>query len=179
MGMIRPIVGAKAGVLRQKAKLVTKFDKKLKALADDLIDTLSSQKEPDGVGLAGPQIDKSLTIFAALIGKEIRVFVNPKIIKIDNPTLTPTEKKRADILEGCLSLLNYYGPVKRNKAVTLTFQDTEGVKHTETFRGLSAQIIEHEVDHLNGILFVDRILEQKKPLYKIDPKTDQWEEVEL
>lgn len=179
MGMIRPIVGAKAEVLRQKAKPVVKFDKKLAELARDLVDTLSAQAEPDGVGLAGPQIDKSLAIFAALVGQEIRVFVNPKIVKIDNPVLTPAEKKKADILEGCLSLLNYYGPVKRNRAVTLTFQDVTGAKHTETFRGLSAQIIEHEVDHLNGILFVDRILEQKKPLYKIDPKTEAWEEVEL
>jgi len=140
---------------------------------------LASQNEPDGVGLAGPQIDKSLTIFAALIGKNIRVFVNPKIVKKDNPTLSPSEKKKADILEGCLSLLNYYGPVKRDKSITLDYQDVEGQKHTEVFRGLSAQIIEHEVDHLDGVLFVDRILEQKKPLYKIDPKTDKWEEVEL
>ena len=82
-------------------------------------------------------------------------------------------------MEGCLSLLNYYGPVKRDKSITLDYQDVEGQKHTEVFRGLSAQIIEHEVDHLDGVLFVDRILEQKKPLYKIDPKTDKWEEVEL
>ena len=177
--MIRPIVGAKAEVLRLTAKPVTKFDKKLTELARDLVDTLSAQAEPDGVGLAGPQINKSQAIFAALIGRDIRVFVNPKITKKDNPPLTPSEKKKADILEGCLSLLNYYGPVKRNKSITLSFQDIEGQAHTEVFRGLSAQIIEHEVDHLNGVLFVDRILEQKKPLYKIDPKTDKCEEIEL
>jgi peptide deformylase len=177
--MIKPIVGAKAEVLRKKAKSVKVFDKKLEALARDLVDTLSSQNEPDGVGLAGPQIDKSQAIFAALIDKTIRIFVNPIITKTENPPLTATEKKKADILEGCLSLINYYGPVERNKAVTLQYQDIQGQKHTEVFRGLSAQIIEHEVDHLNGVLFVDRILEQKKPLYKIDPKTDQWEEVEL
>ncbi len=84
---------------------------------------------------------------------------------------------KQEILEGCLSLPYYYGPLVRSPKITVRYLNEKGEKTTETFDGFNAQIILHEIDHLNGILFIDRLLEEKKPLYKVDG--DEWEEVEL
>lgn len=172
--MIRKIVLSTDPVIRQKAKTVKKFDKKLKSLAKDLIDTLKSQKDPEGVGLAACQIGKPLAIFAFVDKDEkIRIIVNPKILAIKEGK---TKKKRPP-LEGCLSIPDYYGYVKRVNEVTLEYQDLEGNKKTETFKGFQAQIIQHEVDHLNGIVFVDHLLKQKQPLYELTE--EGWEKVEI
>lgn len=180
--MVRKIVQSGDPILRAKAKKVSKFDKKTLEVIRDLKDTLSIQKEPEGVGLAAPQIGKSLRIFAADYKGFKRVIVNPEIVSISKATGyretgSKSSKHKKEILEGCLSLPYYYGPLKRASKVTLKYMNEEGKEITETFEGFNAQIILHEVDHLEGILFVDRLLKEKKPLYKVDG--DEWEEVEL
>jgi peptide deformylase len=176
--MIKKILQSGDTTLRTKSKPVKKVDKKVLVLIKDLKDTLKTQKEPEGVGLAAPQIGKNLQVFIADYRKFQRVVINPKVISIKNTT--PVNKKakiKNEILEGCLSLPYYYGPLKRAGSVTLEYLDEKGNKVTETFEDFNAQIILHEIDHLNGILFIDRLLENKKPLYKVDG--DEWEEVEL
>lgn len=176
--MIRKILQSGDPVLRKKAKKVVSVDKKIKDLIRDMKDTLKVQKDPEGVGLAAPQIGKSLQIFVADYKNFQRVVVNPEVIKIvQNPKSLKTKKTKNEILEGCLSLPYYYGPLKRAGSVTLKYLNEEGIEVIETFTGFDAQIILHEVDHLNGVLFVDRLLEEKKPLYKVDGH--DWEEVEL
>jgi len=81
------------------------------------------------------------------------------------------------VLEGCLSLPHYYGPLKRADSVTVKYLNEKGEEITEDLEGFDAQIILHEIDHLEGKLFIDRLFEEKKPLYKVDG--DEWEEVEL
>ncbi len=181
--MIRKILQSGDPILRRKAKVVISVDKKIKELIKDMKDTLKIQKEPEGVGLAAPQIGKSLQIFVAGYKDFQRVVINPEIIKIvkNKPRSTKkagkTKRSHKEILEGCLSLPYYYGPLKRAHSVTLKYLNGEGEEITETFEGFNAQIILHEMDHLNGILFVDRLLEEKKPLYKVEG--EEWEEVEL
>lgn len=182
--MLRKIVNAKDPILRLKAKPVAKVDKKIKQIATDLTDTLKIQKDPEGVGLAAPQIGKSLRMFAMVHGKIIRVIINPEIQKIIRTKTPPAgragKKNKREILEGCLSIPYLYGPLKRPQKLILNYLDLEGKKQTETFTGFPAQIVQHEVDHLNGILFIDKLLKTKNPLlYKVDPKTDEMEEVEL
>ena len=80
-------------------------------------------------------------------------------------------------MEGCLSLPHYYGPLKRPKKITIKYLNSEANEVIEDFVGFTAQIVQHEIDHLNGILFIDRLLTDKKPLYKL--AGDEWEEVEL
>ena len=80
-------------------------------------------------------------------------------------------------MEGCLSLPHFYGPVKKPDVVELEYLDEKGKKQRKTFRGFMAQIIQHEVDHLEGVLFIDRLLEQNKPLYEY--KNGEWTEVDL
>jgi peptide deformylase len=177
--MILKIIDVKNPILRLKAKPVSKFDKKIKALARDMEDTLENQKDPEGVGLAAPQVAKSLQLFIINYRNQKKVIINPKIIEISKEKATPkTKKGKNSILEGCLSLPHYYGPIKRNKSIKLEYKNLEGKEIIEEFNGFMAQIVQHEIDHLNGITFIDRIIEQKAPLYKFKGN-DNWEEVDL
>lgn len=175
--MILKIVDSKHPALRQKAKKIKKIDKKIKDLAKDLIDTLAAQKDPEGVGLAACQVGKPVAMFAFLDkDNKIKVVINPNIIsytKADNKK----QKEKNKILEGCLSVPNFYGNVKRPTRIVLEYQDLEGKKKKETFTGFQAHIIAHEIDHLNGVLFTDHILKEKKPLFEY--KNGEWEKVEI
>ena len=176
--MVRKIVQSGDSILRIKSKPVTKVDKKVKDLIKDLKDTLAVQKDPEGIGLAAPQIGKNLRVFVCNYKNFSRVVINPKVLSITEMSKVEKEKKsKNEILEGCLSLPYYYGPLKRAKKVNVEYLNEEGKKVTEEFVGFDAQIILHEIDHLNGILFIDHLLKEKKPLYKVE--NDEWEEVEL
>ena len=175
--MISKILQSKDPLLRQDAKKVAKVDKKILGVIKDLKDTLKVQKEPEGVGLAAPQIGKSLRIFVADYKNFQRVIINPEILEISKSKTEDNKKSKKEILEGCLSLPYYYGPLKRAARIKVKYLNEKGEEVIEIFEGFDAQIILHEIDHLNGILFVDHILEEKKPLYKVEG--DEWEEVEL
>lgn len=176
--MIRKIVQSGNPILRAKSKAVGKIDKKVLDLICDLKDTLKKQKEPEGVGLAAPQIGKNLRVFIADYKNFQRVVINPEIVEISGkPSYAKATKGKKEILEGCLSLPYYYGPLKRAASVTLKYLNEKGGEVVEEFTGFNAQVILHEVDHLDGVLFVDRLLQDKKPLYKIED--NEWEEVEI
>src|SRR4029079_14253998 len=101
-----------------------------------------------------------------------------KILSIDKKTAKYDQQKRkTDIMEGCLSLPHFYGPLTRARKLTLQYLDEKGTIQTKSYEGLMAQIVLHEIDHLDGVLFLDRLLEQKKPLYEY--RNGEWEEVEL
>jgi peptide deformylase len=176
--MVRKIIQSGDPILRTKSKPIAVVDKKVESLINDLKDTLAIQKDPEGIGLAAPQIGKNLQIFVCNYKKFNRVVINPKILKITEMSKAEKEKKsKREILEGCLSLPYYYGPLKRAKKVNVEYLNEKGEKVTEEFVDFDAQIILHEIDHLNGILFIDHLLKEKKPLYKVE--NDEWEEVEL
>jgi peptide deformylase len=176
--MVRKIIPTTDQRLRIKSKPVKVFDKKITSLAKDLEDTLKIQKDPEGVGLSACQIGKNLRIFAMVDNGKIRIIANPKIISISKaPGKKKAKKKAHSVMEGCLSVPNYYGPLTRSQKLTLSFQDINGKEKKEIFEGFSAQIIQHEVDHLNGVLFVDHLLAQNKPLYEFTK--EGWEEVDL
>lgn len=174
--MIKKIVPSTDKNLRKKSKPVKKVDRKIKNIAKDLIDTLKVQKDPEGVGLAAPQIGKNIRMFAMVDdGKGIKIVINPKIISVDKK-YKPKSKEKS--LEGCLSIPYYYGPLKRPQKVTIEYQNLKGQKKQETFKGFSAQIVQHEIDHLNGVLFVDHLIENNQSLFKLNDD-NEWEEVEL
>jgi peptide deformylase len=192
------IVQAPDQVLSQTAESVEKIDKTIKKLLKDMEQTLISQTDPEGVGLAAPQIGKPLQIFIVKQDEDAQMltFINPHIIKTlekpksakktDKNEKNPEEKKgkaeKGVQLEGCLSLKDVWGVVKRPYGVVLSYEDENGVKHKDTFHGFLATIIQHEVDHLNGILFPKRVLEQKNPLYhsiKNAKGEIEFEEIEI
>jgi len=180
--MIRKIVDAKTAVIRKQTVKVGKVDKKILKLISDMKDTVLNEKEPEGVGLAAPQVGKSLQIFVINFEGRLEAFINPKIIKISKapkPVKEPASSKTP--LEGCLSIPHYYGPVNRPQSLTLEYINEDSKKKTEKFKGFISQIIQHEVDHLNGVLFTDHLLEQKGKLFKLskDKTGDYWEEVDF
>ena len=147
-------------VLRQKAKRVKTIDDSIKKLIADLLETLHAT--PGRAGLAAPQIGVSLRV--AVIGldeEEDIVLVNPEIVK-SNGQRTATE--------GCLSIPGYYGEIKRAESVTAKARDASGKEIRIKGTGLQAQALEHEIDHLNGVLYIDH-MESQDQLYKVEPET--------
>lgn len=175
--MIQKILKSSDIRLRQISKPVAKIDKKIASLIKDLKDTLGVQKDPEGVGLAAPQIGKNLRIFLVNHRRFERVMINPIVLKATSRTSSKKPKRKSKIMEGCLSLPHYYGPLARAQKVKVGYLNEENKEIVEEFEGFPAQIVLHEIDHLNGILFVDRIIEQKKKLYKL--ANNEWEEMEL
>ena len=139
-------------VLEQKCQPVTKFDSGLRVLVNAMFETLD---EADGVGLAAPQIGVSSRLFVINIRNvEKRAFVNPQIIE------TSIETTSAE--EGCLSIPGVWHDVERPSKVTVQAQDIEGKSFVVKAEGLLARAIQHENDHLNGMLFINRLSEVEK-----------------
>lgn len=146
--MIRPILVRGIPVLREKAKRVTQFDKALHRLLDDMVETM--QAAP-GVGLAGPQVGVGLRVAVLDVDESITVIVNPEIVKRSG-------EHEPD--EGCLSFPGYWGHLRRAEKVTVKARDRHGKELRINADGLLAQALQHEIDHLDGIMYIDRMMEQ-------------------
>ncbi len=187
-----PIVVAPNSVLSTKTEEVSFFGAKLEKIVSAMTETLLAQKDPEGVGLAANQVGLSLKLFLARFDTKksspIHVFINPTIVN-HSEQLQPSETDKHASLEGCLSIPKFYGLVKRYATITLEYQIPKDrnydqlVTKVDTFTGFAAVVLQHELDHLAGHLFVERILEQKGRLYKITGRDKRgkevWEEVEL
>ena len=170
------ILKAPNPVLSDKAKAVIKIDKSILKLLEEMTESLEAASDPIGVGLAAPQVGKSLKIFIAKpnFKSKIFIFINPTIIK--SLKRGQKDESKAKKLEGCLSLPNIWGEVRRYEQVYLEYQDIEGKIVKKKFTGFMATIIQHEMDHLDGILFPKRVLEQKGVLYKSE-KDEKGEDI--
>lgn len=169
--------------LREKAALVTRVDKKLTDFTTDLETTLLGTFKPKGVGLAAPQVDRLKRIFATNIeenDRNLRSFINPVILNHSkNKTFGPDEKD--PYLEGCLSIPGLYGPVPRWEWVDLEYQvvsDGQLVTTQEHFEDFAARVAQHELDHLDGVLFTDYSVKFDLPLYKETDDRKKMEEID-
>lgn len=165
---IQKIITVPNPLLRQKSKPIGKIDKKVKQLVADLIETAQAAQEPRGVGLSAIQVGKPVRLFVIKKGKKFLPFINPKIAWRSKQTLSQVLEKEEIFMEGCLSVPSFYGFVDRPYAIELKWQDLSGKVHQEKFEDKESAYIQHELDHLNGVLFVDRILEQKGKIYKLE-----------
>lgn len=174
---MKPIVHVPNTVLTTPSTPVLSFDKQLAKLIQRMKAALRATENPKGVGLAAPQIGEPFRVFLTrpAVQSDIRVFINSKIVK-QSEELTDGVPERENKLEGCLSIPAVWGAVRRSTTLTLTFQDEKGIEHTENFSGFIATIIQHEVDHLNGVLFTKRAVEQKGKLYQT-VKNDDGKEI--
>lgn len=168
--MILDVVQAPNAVLSAIAKPVEKVDKTVEKLIADMKETLVWQKDPEGIGLAAPQIGKSLQIFIVKYDEDspFDTYINPKLELVPDKPKKKTKKdeEEREKLEGCLSLKVIWGTVKRNERVHMAWMDEKGQHHKATFSGFYATILQHEYDHLQGVLFPRRVLEQQGQLYK-------------
>lgn len=158
----RRIVLYPAPVLRRRASAVPTIDASIRALVEDMFRVM---REEEGAGLAAPQVGESLRIFVT----EARPEENePAGVYID-PVVEAMEGELESINEGCLSLPDIRGDIRRQPGVTLSWKDLDGVRHTRTHAGMLARIWLHEFDHLEGVLIIDRMapvdrLRARKPL---------------
>ncbi|MCK4503794.1 MAG: peptide deformylase [Desulfuromonadales bacterium] len=146
-------------LLKKKSTPVTEFNDELKQLADDMVETMYAAP---GVGLAAPQVGvlQRLIILDCSGSEEdddLIVAVNPEIIAGDGDSLEE---------EGCLSVPGYYANVKRHETATMRYQDVDGNYHEREADGLLAIGMQHELDHLNGVLFVDRLSPLKRSIFR-------------
>lgn len=166
--MKNKIVNEKSAVLRKVAKPVAKSDIGSKKLAEIIhLMKTALHKEDDGVALAAPQIGKSLRIFI-VSGKTLTQLYNKDTPNTDevmedlvfiNPELMKLSRKKSFMEEGCLSLRWLYGKVERSEKASIRALDERGKPFSMGSAGLLAQIFQHEMDHLNGILFIDKARE--------------------
>jgi peptide deformylase len=159
---IRPILVAGNPVLHQKARRVTRIDRSIQTLIDDMIETM---RAAPGVGLAAPQIGVPLRIAVIEVNGKVTTLINPEIVK---------GRGRHYPEEGCLSVPGFWARVPRYEEVTVKARDRYGhelrIKGTELF----GQALQHEIDHLEGLLYVDR-LEPGEQLRRTEPPRAQRE----
>jgi peptide deformylase len=167
----REILVAGEAVLRHKAKKVTHFGPSLEALVAEMLDSMHAV---NGLGLAAPQIGVPLRVIVIEMPEErdeegrivqpsqLYVYCNPEIVKAHG---------EEEVEEACLSVPGYLGLVKRATSVTVKGQDIKGHRIRTKAEGLLARAFQHEIDHLNGMLYVDRV-ESPEKLYHLDSEED-------
>ena len=170
--MIRPILAYGAPILKKKAEDVNEDYPNLSKLIEDMWETMYAS---NGVGLAAPQIGLSVRILVVdaspfALNEELdpieaqtletfkKVFINPKMIKEEGDPWT--------FNEGCLSIPDVREDVNRHEQITIQYRDEKFQLHTEIFNGLVARVIQHEYDHIEGILFTDHLSSLKRRLIK-------------
>ena len=170
--MIRPIVAYGATVLKKKSENISEEYPNLSKLIEDMWETMYASK---GVGLAAPQIGLSVRIFvidtkpfasddeldpaeAKTLEFFKKVFINPQIIKEEGDSWS--------FNEGCLSIPEVREDVNRKEKITIQYRDENFKLHTEILDGLAARVVQHEYDHIEGILFTDHLSSLKKRLIK-------------
>ncbi|HOG48540.1 MAG TPA: peptide deformylase [Anaerolineae bacterium] len=150
---VRTIVTAEAPVLRQKAKRIKQFSQSLQALIDDMFETLHAA---NGVGLAAPQVGVSLRAVVIEIPADDETGTPAQSYVLCNPEIVKSSGEDTDD-EGCLSLPGYVGEVTRAAVVTVKGFSPEGKPVRVKGEGLLARALQHELDHLDGVLFIDRL----------------------
>ena len=155
---IKPLIILPDPVLRQLSQPVETVDADVRRLVDDMLDTMY---DAPGIGLAAIQIGiprQMLVIDVSKDGEEKQplIFINPKILT--------TSDERSVYEEGCLSIPDYYAEVERPATITVEYIDLEGKQLTAKADGLLATCLQHEIDHLNGVLFIDHISKLKREM---------------
>ena len=143
-------------VLRQKTKRVKIIDKSIQKLIDDMLET---NRAASGAGLAAPQIGVSLRLAVIQLPEEEYILINPQVMR---RTGTRT------VTEGCLSIPGYVGDIQRSEKVSVRATDRNGKEYRIRGEGLLAEALEHEIDHLNGVLYID-YLDSLNELRKVEP----------
>lgn len=156
--------------LRVKTRPVKKINENYKKVIRQMIKLTKTFVEPEGVGLASTQVGLDEQFFVAKLDDgSFKAFFNPKILKYT--------KRLKTQFEGCLSIPNYWGEVKRATGVTVSYTDINGKEVNEKLTGFIAWVFQHETDHLQGKLFMDMVLEQKGRLFRVKGKDRAGNEV--
>jgi peptide deformylase len=170
---VRQVVYANDPRLREKAKKVSQFTPQLKKLAEDMLETMHTAQ---GIGLAGPQVGVLQRIFVSELPQDEEDPQSGKPYVLVNPEIVKTSKEREEGQEGCLSIPTWYGLVERHTWVHVKARDVNGKPVKFKVNGLLARVFQHEIDHLNGVLFIDYIKDQDKLWQVLPEDQDKAEE---
>jgi len=156
-------------LLAQKSAVVKQINRPIKRLAKTMTELIANNGQRTGVGLSAVQIGKPIQLFVVYNPQEKKnyAFINPQITW-KSKVLTKGVPDREFKHEGCLSIPGIFGLVKRHSAIKVRYQNLKNQTKIEKFTGFLATVIQHEYDHLNGILFTQRVLEQNGQLYKLE-----------
>ena len=157
---LREIITVPHPTLRKKARKVTDFGPKLQTLIDDMFETM---REAPGVGLAAPQVDIPIRLLVVEFGDEEDPEAPNKLYSLINPEIVRYSQETVVGTEGCLSIPNLVGDVERYQGITVQFQNRHGKSAKIKAEGWLARIFQHEIDHLNGVLFTDLATEVWEP----------------
>jgi peptide deformylase len=150
-------------ILRQKAKRVTRIDASVQRLIDDMIETLRA--DANRAGLAAPQVGKLLRIAVIeLPEQELITLINPEIVKKEGERI---------VQEGCLSIPGYFGEIKRAVTVKVKAKDRDGKEFRLKAEGLLAQALEQEIEHLDGVLYIDHLESEDKLFEAVEEEEGQ------
>ena len=151
--------GSENTILRTVSKPVKTFDGALRKFAEEMTKTMYVE---NGVGIAAPQCGKNIRMAIVMLNPGTK---NEIVFPMVNPEILEMSEEVEDGEEGCLSLRGFWGKVKRHSYLTVRFQNLKGQEQTLMLEHFNARIIQHEVDHLDGKLFIDRAhsIEEKKP----------------
>ncbi len=163
---IREIVTLPQPILRHKAHKVSDFGPQFQSLVDDMVETM---RVAPGVGLAAPQVDESLRLIVVEYGDDENEEAPLKLYIMANPEITRSSSETVLGTEGCLSIPGIQGDVERLEAVTVKGLNRHGRPMTVKAKGWMARIFQHEIDHLDGVLFVDRA----EKLWKVEEQPGQ------
>lgn len=154
MAILKIVTGADNPILRTKSAPIKKIDRAVKKLVADMIKTMQSV---DGLGIAAPQIGGNLRVFIARLNFDT---ANEIIVPMINSEFLKMSEEIEEGEEGCLSVPGKFGVVRRAKFATISYTDLRGQKQTLNLSDLNARIVQHETDHINGILFVDKMVRE-------------------
>jgi len=163
---VREIVTLPVPILREKARTVKDFGPELQTLIDDMVETM---RAAPGVGLAAPQVGVPMRVIVVEFGDEEDEEAPPKLYTIVNPEITRHSQETSMGAEGCLSIPGFMGDVDRYEAATVKGYTRHGQPMSIKAQGWLARIFQHEVDHLDGILFIDRA----EKVWKLEEETTQ------
>jgi peptide deformylase len=153
-------------ILRKQTEKITTFDNELALLVEDMAETMY---DAPGIGLAAPQIGKSIKLIVVDTTSDKEV--EKRYLPMVNPEIIAHEGTQVDE-EGCLSVPDLTANVERYQYITVSYQDLQGQPHEVSTRDRFAVVLQHEIDHLNGILFIDHLSPLKRNLYK--KKVKKW-----
>lgn len=153
--MLKVVKGENKDILRTVCEPVVDFDSELESLAMEMIDTMHDPKAP-GIGIAAPQVGVNARLFIVTLGVGTK---KEKDFVMVNPVLLNQSEEVAVAEEGCLSLPGQYGNVLRSVSIEVQYQDLSGRFFQKSLEGLDARVFLHELDHLNGVLFIDKLVD--------------------
>ncbi|TMB54859.1 MAG: peptide deformylase [Chloroflexi bacterium] len=161
--VIRQILTVEEPILRQRAKKVTQFDASLHRLLDDLTETM---RDAPGIGIAANQVGIPLQVAVIELEEKVTELINPQIVRSSGEVID---------WEGCLSIPGFVAEVKRHATVTVKARDRHGKEFRVKGEELFARALQHEIDHLNGILYID-YLESLEELVRVSDRPSEVQE---